>query len=82
MLKGVFCYDPISLDGTSQSSVEALPIGSCTCRVSLFLEDHDLKHVALELDDQELQRNLSRWEEEIRKEKEGYPYFGDGCVII
>lgn len=81
MLKDVFCYDPISLDGTSQSSVEAMPIDSCTCRVSLFLEDHDLKHEALEIDDQELQLNLSQWEKEIQKEREEYPYLGEKCVI-
>ena len=77
----VFCYDPVILDETSQSWLEALPIDSCTCRMSIFLEHHDLKHEALEINDQELQRNLSQWGQEIQKKKEEYPYLGEGSII-
>lgn len=79
--KNVICYDPSSLVGTSQRALQGLPISSGTCRISSFLEEHDMKHGELEVTDNELNSCLENYEKDVRKEVEEYPYLSSICRV-
>jgi hypothetical protein len=81
MSKNVICYDPSSLEGTSQRVLQALPISSRTCRISSFLEEQDMKHGELEVTDNEIDSWLENCEKDVRKEAQEYPYLGSICGV-